>query len=168
MIPNHHKELATFLRKHSTSDFSVNEYIDNNGNRPIPISQSRHFFSTIGVCDMILSLPEGNFEFAATGSNLWLPNALVSSIYSLTKHNFIEWPLVCEDAVKVNAVSTYRHMAYVPSDFSLKLSTGQVVKWLMGVPVTDNNITISRQEALEKAQEKYPEWLFSLDAKQIN
>ena len=161
MPPSHHKELANFLKENFDGNPSVAAYRDNNGNRPIPIGQfGGDFFSTIGVCDMGLSLPAGSFEFAGSGSNEWLPNALASSIYWLTERACDKWPLVCEDVVKDNAKSTYRHMAYVPSPFAFKLSTGQMVKWLLGVTITDTEISISEQAVLEKAQKTYPGWLF--------
>jgi hypothetical protein len=163
--PSHHKELANFLKENFDGNPSVAAYRDNNGNRPVPIGQfGGNFFSTIGVCDMGLSLPAGSFEFAASGSNEWLPNSLASSIYWLTERACDEWPLVCEDVVKDNAKSTYRHMAYVPSPFAFKLSTGQMVKWLLGVPITDTEISISEQAVLEKAKKAYPGWLFRASA----
>ncbi|RTR34698.1 hypothetical protein [Shewanella atlantica] len=162
MPPSHHKEIANFLRENTEGAPSVSAYRDNNNSRPIPIGQfGKDFFSTIGAFDMGLRLPSGNFEFAAVGTNQWLPNSVASSIYWLGGRECSEWPLVCEDVVKHNARSTYRHIAYVPSIFSLKLSTGQVINWLLGVPITDNEIGISEKEALERAQQKYPRWLFS-------
>ncbi|USD22789.1 hypothetical protein MJO52_06530 [Microbulbifer variabilis] len=161
MPPSHHRELANFLKENSDGNPSVTAYRDKNGNRPIPIGQfGRNFFSTIGACDIGLPLPAGSFEFSASGSNEWLPNSLASSLYWLAERACDEWPLVCEDVVKENVKSIYRHMAYVPSPFALKLSTGQMVKWLLGVPITDNEISISERAVLEKAQKTYPEWLF--------
>ncbi|WP_417551524.1 hypothetical protein [Marinomonas fungiae] len=165
MPPNHHKELASFLKDNTEGNPSVTAYRDNNGHRPIPVGQfGRDFFSTIGAFDMGLFLPAGNFEFAASGPNSWLPNSLASSIYWLAQRNCDAWPLICENVVKDNAKSTYKHMAYVPSPFGLKLSTGQVVNWLLGIPVTDSDINISEQAVLERAQVKYPEWLFRVRA----
>lgn len=165
MPPNHHKELANFLKENTEGNPSVTAYRDNNGNRPIPIGQfGGCFFSTIGAFDMGLSLPAGNYEFAASGTDEWLPNSLASSIYWLTGRACYEWPLVCEDVIKDNAKSTFRHMAYVPSPFSLKLSTGQSVNWLLGVPIRDNEISVSEKVVLEKAQKSYPRWLFSESA----
>jgi hypothetical protein len=165
MPPSHHKELANFLKENTEGNPAVSAYRDNNGLRPIPIGQfGGDFYSTIGAFDMGLSLPAGNFEFAASGSNEWLPNSLASSIYWLTEHGCDEWPLICEDVVQDNARSTYRHMAYVPSPFALELSTGQVVKWLLGVPVTDNEVGSSEQELMAKAQQLFPKWLFRASA----
>lgn len=152
MPPSHHKELANFLRETIKGDPSVSVYRDNNDSRPIPIGQfGKEFFSTIGAFDMELQLPQGNYEFAAIGKNQWLPNAVASSIYWLNERECNDWPLVCEDTVKDNAKSTFRHMAYVPSPFSLKLSNGQIIQWLLGVPVTDNDIGITEQAVLESA-----------------
>ena len=69
---------------------------------------------------MGLQLPTGNFELAAYGTNKWLPNAVVSSIYWLRERACSDWPLICEDVVKDNAKSSYRYMAYVPSPFTLQ------------------------------------------------
>lgn len=161
MPPKHHKELASFLRDNFSGDCSVVAYRDNNGNRPIPIGKfGEDFYSSIGAFDMGLCLPAGNYEFATCGRNKWLPNSLASSIYWLSERNCNGWPLVCEEVVRDNARSAYRHMAYVPSPFGLTLSTGQIVKWLMGIPVTDIDINISEHAALERAKKLYPEWLF--------
>lgn len=165
MPPDHHKEVANFLREQTEGNPSVSVYRDNSNSRPIPIGQfGKDFFSTIGAFDMELCLPPGNFEFAASGINVWLPNSVASSIYWLGERECSDWPLVCEDVVKDNAKSTYRHMAYVPSPFSHRLSTGQVIKWLLGVPITDSDICITEQAVLERAQQKYPRWLFSASA----
>ena len=162
--PAHHKEVANFLREKINGDVKVTAYRDNNDANPIPIGEfgsgNNRLYSTIGAFDMHLNLPTGNFEFASYGELEWLPNVIASSIYWLTERSLNEWPLVCEDVVKNNAKSTYRHMAYIPSTFTLHISTGQKVHWLLGVPITDNEINISTSELLEKAQSIYPEWLF--------
>ena len=106
MPPNHHKEVANFLREKIEGRASVIEYRDDNDSRPIPIGQfGNDFHSTIGAFDMALNLPSGNFEFAAAGNNEWLPNSVVTSIYWLSEREWYRWPLVCEDAVKNNARS---------------------------------------------------------------
>lgn len=160
MPPDHHKELAKFLKERSRGDSTVTVYRDNSGNRPVPIGQfGTEFYSTIGAMDMQLHLPCANVEFAAYGKSDWLPNALASSIYWLKGRECDEWPLVCEDVVKDNAKSNYRHMAYVPSPFRLELSTGQEVKWLLGIPINDSEIGIQKEDVLERASQKYPAWL---------
>ncbi|WP_444908040.1 hypothetical protein [Microbulbifer sp. SSSA008] len=161
MPPSHHRELAIFLKEIVGGTPTVTAYRDNSGSRPIPIGHfGEVFFSTIGAFEMGLSLPAGNFEFTAVGSEQWLPNSLASSIYWLAERSSDEWPLVCEDVIRINGKSAYRHMAYVPSPFDLKLSNGQSVKWLLGVPITDKEISISEKSVMNKAKEIYPDWLF--------
>jgi len=159
--PAHHKEVAKFLREKFEGNASISAYRDEVGARPVPIGDfGGSFFSTIGAFDSNLSLPEGNFEFSATGDEDWLPNVLASSIYWLRERNFDSWPLVCEDVVKQNAKSQYRHMAFTPSPFGLQVSTGQVVHWLLGAPIKDSEIGISQGELLAKVRHMYPMWLF--------
>ncbi|WP_444910223.1 hypothetical protein [Microbulbifer sp. TRSA005] len=165
MLPNHHKEIAVFLKERLQGSASVTAFRDNHGSRPIPIGQfGGSFFSTIGAFDMQLKLPNGNFELAASGTPEWLPNAVASSIYWLTGRECSEWPLVCEDVVRDNTRSTYRHMAYVPSIFGLTVSSGQTIQWLLGVPLVDRDIGITASQVLERAQKLYPDWLFSAGA----
>jgi len=165
--PKHHKEIANFLKNKIGGDAKVVAYRDNNNANPVPVglfgSGKHRFISTIGALDRQLDLPTGHFEFASYGGYDWLPNVVASSIYWLKDRTISEWPLVCEDVVKDNTKSTYRHMAYVPSVFSLLLSTEQEVKWLLGVPITDSDITISASELYERAHHIYPEWLFHAD-----
>ncbi|HHF3233056.1 TPA: hypothetical protein ACPJ2O_004671 [Vibrio diabolicus] len=160
MPPVHHKEMAVFLRSSFDGEVSVTNYRDNIGNRPIPIGKFGHFFSTIGASDMSLNLPKGNFELSVFGSDEWLPNAITSSVYWLQSHSCDDWPLVCEDVVKDNVRhSQYRHMAFIPSDLRLEVSTGNVVCWLVGFPIPERDISISMKEAVKIASELYPSWL---------
>ncbi len=137
---------------------------DNNGHDPIAIGEfgsgKKRFYSTIGASDLQLGLPAGHYEFAACGALKWLPNTLASSIYWMNDRSFSEWPLVCEDVVKHNARSTYRHMAYTPSVYKLTVSTRQEIQWLLGVPISDKEIGLSLEEVSAKARSTYPEWLF--------
>ena len=55
-------------------------------------------------------------------------------------------------------------MAYIPSVYSLKLSTEEEVQWLLGVPITDKEIGATSNEIAEKARSIYPEWLFHTSA----
>jgi len=162
--PEHHKEIASFLKSKIGGEAKVTAFRNNNGTNPIPIgefgSSRKKFFSTIGAFDMHLKLPSGNFEFASYGDLEWLPNVLASSIYWLKERSCREWPLVCEDVVKQNAKSTYRHMAFMPSSFSLKVSTDQEIRWLLGVPIADREISISASEVYKKVHHIYPDWLF--------
>lgn len=160
MPPDHHKELARFLIEKFQGKGAIKNYRNNSGNRPVPVGHfGKSFFSTIGAFDMGLRLPEGDFEFAACGDIKWLPNSLASSIYWLRDRSCSSWPLVCEDVVKDNAKSIYRHMVYMPSPFGLELSNGSLVHWLLGVPVKDKDINISGQDVLRLAFGQYPEWL---------
>jgi len=160
MPPDHHKEIAKFLKDKADGNASVAAYRDNNGERPIPIGQfGKTFYSTIGAFDMSLQLPAGSFEFAASGPQAWLANAVASSIYWLSERTCTAWPLVCEDVVKHNIESTYRHMIYVPSRFGFSISTGQKVHWLLGVPITDDELQITAEEALSRSKKIHPAWL---------
>lgn len=160
MPPNHHKEIAKFLAEQTKGQPSVHEYRDDNGKRPLPVGCFGSLYSTIGGCDTPQNIPSGCFEFAAFGKNKWLPNALVSSIYWFKGRTISAWPVVCEDAVKQNVKSKYRHMAFVPSPFKLELSTGEGIQWLLGVPITDAEICSSKETIENKAKDLYPEWLF--------
>lgn len=165
MPPNHHKEIARFLAEKNKGCPSIHEYRDDNGNRPLLVGCfGGSFFSSIGECDAKHSIPPGCFEFAAFGKSNWLPNAVVTSIYWLRDRTFSDWPLICEDAVRKNAKNNYRHMAFVPSAFKLTLSTGQTVQWLLGVPVTDSEISANKEVIEQKAKEIFPEWLFNESA----
>lgn len=160
MPPDHHKEIAKFLKENLEGSVSISAYRDNNSGRPVPIGEfGGGFYSTIGALDMALQLPNGSFEFAASGNYSWLPNAVASSIYWLSERICTEWPLVCEDVVKHNAESRFRHMVYVPSRFGLNISTGQKVHWLLGVPISDKDIGITGEEAFRRARKVHPEWL---------
>lgn len=163
-IPEHHKEIADYLRSKVGGDPIVTAYRDRNSKRPLPIGQfglSRaRFYSTIGALDLGLKLPAGDFEFAACGTLDWLPNVVASSVYWLEERACTDWPLVCEDVVRDNAKSRYRHMAYVPSSHSLALSTGQRLRWLLGIPLSDNQIAIPLAEVREKARTAFPDWLW--------
>ena len=162
MLPNHHKEIARFLKEQISGQPKIHEYRDDNGHRPVDVGCfGGSFFSTIGACDTTQNIPSGCFEFAASGNSKWLPNAIVSSIYWLKSRTFSQWPLVCEDAVKQNVKSKYRHMAYIPSPFTLALSSGQNLQWLLGVPVTDLEINLSAGAVEQKARKLYPQWLFN-------
>lgn len=162
--PAHHKEVARYLRDVMPGDANVTLYRDNAGKRPIPIGQfgasGSPFFSTVGAFDDPKEIPAGDYEFAACGGLDWLPNAIASSIYWLKGRQVEEWPLVCEDVVRDNARSTYRHMAYVPSEVDLLLSTGQRIQWLLGVPITDKEISLAFDDIVQKARVKFPNWVF--------
>jgi hypothetical protein len=166
--PESHKEVANFLKDKVEGEAKIAAFRDNNDSNPIPVGEfgsgKKKLYTSIGAFDMHLNLPLGNFEFASYGDLDWLPNVIASSIYWLKERSCSEWPLVCEDVVKHNAKSTYRHMAYVPATFALKVTTGQEIQWLLGVPITDKEVGISVGQALEKAKLIYPEWLFRENA----
>ena len=46
-------------------------------------------------------------------------------------------------------------MAYVSSVFSLQISMGQEVRWLLGVPITDKELSTPAAKLLEKAESVY-------------
>lgn len=163
-IPQHHKQLAQHLRARFEAPATVGVYRDDSGKRPIAIGTfgrpGSRFFSSIGLCDVALELPPGRFEFAAIGSLEWLPNALVSSIYWLSGRHFDTWPIVCEDVVRSNAKSTYRHMAYWPSTHSVSVDSGIAIRWLLGIPITDGELTLTGKEIADKVAVAFPHWLF--------
>jgi hypothetical protein len=166
--PSHHKEIAKYLKEKIEGDSKVFVYRDNNDSNPIPVGEfgsgKSRFYSTIGMCDLGLNLPAGDYEFAACGKLDWLPNSLASSIYWLKERAISEWPMYCEDVVKHNAKSTYRHMAYIPSTHSLEVSSGQNIQWLLGVPITDKELDLPAVELITKAKACYPGWLFNESA----
>lgn len=162
-VPQHHKDIFRHLGAKFPPPADVFTYLNNQNKCPIPIAHygatGNRFYSTIGVCDMTLPIPAGRFEFAAFGKLSWLPNALASSIYWLKGRRVKDWPLVCEDVVKHNTKSTYRHMAYVPSQYSFSPSAKGAVHWLLGVPITDSEISLDFEEALAKSIKAFPKWL---------
>lgn len=164
--PKHHKELAKFLHVKLGGDAKITIFRDNDDGHPIPVGEfgsgKKRLYSTIGAFELNLRLPEGNFEFAACSEFSWLPNVLASSIYWMDKRSFDAWPLICEDVVKHNTRSIYRHIAYVPSVYALTVSTKQKIQWLLGVPISDKEIGLSFEEVWAKARSVYPEWLFQV------
>jgi hypothetical protein len=161
--PPTHKLLAAHLRERIGGEFKAIAYRDNDGKQPIPIGTfgagSTCLHSTIGIFDQNLPVPMGAYELAAVGSQAWLPNALASSIYWLKGRKVEAWPLVCEDVVRHNAKNQFRHMAYVPSAYTFEVAHGVLVRWLLGVPVTDKDIGVSDAEVRARAAAVYPSWL---------
>lgn len=164
-VPPHHKQIAIHLREHAGNPAKVIAYHDNEGRNEVAIgsfgSGKATLHSTIGVCDRELNLPLRHTELMAIGDVEWIPNVLASSIYWLKERSFSEWPLVCEDVVKQNAKSTYRHMLFIPAGASPLLSSGFQANWLLGFPLRDSQIQMGIGAATEKAKEMYPAWLFS-------
>jgi len=161
-IPEDHKQIFKYLLKSFGEPAKVIVYRDNQGKRPIDIGEfgsGKRFYSTIGICEKPLKLPSGHFEFAAIGKTSWLPNALASSIYWLRDRSVRQWPVVCEDVIRHNVKSRYRHMAYVSSSIAYELPSGLKLRWLLGVPITDTEISLEAGEVTEKAQKLYPKWL---------
>jgi hypothetical protein len=160
--PVTHKLLAAHLRDR-VGDASVFVYRDNYGKRPVPVGTfgtgKSRLHSTIGIFEQCLPIPSGAYELAAFGSQLWLPNALASSVYWLKGRDTGAWPLVCEDVVGENARSRFRHMAYAPSRYALEVAAGVSVRWLLGVPISDKDVGISHVEVDIRATEIYPPWL---------
>ncbi len=167
-LPQHHKELVSHIKTMVPGHISAANYRDDHGKRPVMICEFgpkiSRFYTTIGVCDASLSLPPGRFELATIGKLPWLPNALVSSVYWLKKRKVDEWPLVCEDVVRPNSRSTYRHMAYIPASYCHEVTSGPPVSWLLGVPVTDLEIGLSFSEAVARVAAVFPAWLIKSEA----
>lgn len=163
IVPAHYKELARYMRDFFGEPSSIAAYRDNNGKRRIDIgafgASPKRFYSTIGVCDQKLGIPAGRFELAATGDHEWLPNALASSLYWLRDRTIESWPMVCEDTVRHNAKSTYRHMVFVPSVHSFPISSGDPVQWLLGIPIKDSEISIDLHTTRQKALKLFPEFM---------
>jgi hypothetical protein len=165
--PATHKLLVAHLRDRVGGQFKVVAYRDNDGKQPIPVGTfgegSSCLHSTIGMFDQSLSVPSGAYELAAAGSQTWLPNALASSIYWLKGRRIEAWPLVCEDVIRHNARSRFRHMAYVPSSYALEVEPGLFVRWLLGIPISDEDIGVSNAEVSVRTALVYPAWLVSSD-----
>jgi hypothetical protein len=166
--PATHKLLVTHLRDRVGGEFRVVVYRDNNGKQPIPVGTfgagTSCLHSTIGAFEQRLPVPPGAYELAACGPQPWLPNALASSIYWLKGRSIDEWPLVCEDVVRHNARSRFRHMAYVPSSYAIEVAPGMSVRWLLGVPISDKDIGVSNGDVTMRVAEIYPSWLLRSDA----
>ena len=164
----HHKEFVSHIRALAPGHFSAANYRDDYGKRPVMIGEfgpaSNRLYSTIGVCDQSLRIPHGRFELATIGKLPWLPNALVSSIYWLADRTVDAWPMFCEDVVRCNSKSTYRHMAYLPSGHAYQASSGAPIAWLLGFPISDADIVISLIEASERVTAIFPAWLVKSDA----
>ena len=166
-IPEHHRQIAKYVAGQFAGKPKVGVYHDDHGKRAVPIGEhgpaTHRFYTTIGMCDEEFGLPEGVYEFATVGALAWLPDAIVSSVHWLKGRSFEEWPLVCEDAVRQNVKSTYWHMAYVPSPFTLQLGDGRRVRWLLGTPITDAQRGLGVGELEGTVREAFPAWLFQAD-----
>lgn len=162
-IPIHHKEIVKYFREFAPGHFRAINYGDNSGRRTVMVAEfgkeSSPLFSTVGLCDESLPIPVKQVELAAIGKHSWLPNALASSAFWLADRNVESWPLVCEDVVMDNAKSTYRHMAYVPSNHCYVASEVGQISWLLGFPITDTDVGLQLPEALKRAKSIYPQWL---------
>ena len=167
-IPEHHKELANFLRTQFGGVPKVTAYHDESGKRTTTIGEfqtsSGLFYSTIGECDSIYSIPDGSFEFAVIGSLSWLPNALASAVFWLEERSTSDFPLICEDIIRPNAKSTYRHLAFCPSKYAYTTSAGHTVQWLLGIPIKDSDISLSSDDHFNLAYKLCPAWLFEAGA----
>jgi len=166
--PETHKLLVSHLRECVSGEWSVVAYGDNQGRRRTLVgafgSGKKRFYSTVGVFEKHLPVPWGSFELAAFGSQTWLPNSLASSLYWLEGRSIDAWPLVCEDVIRHNAASRYRHIAYVPSGHRLEVAPGRSMQWLLGVPLSDKEIGLTNEDAGARAAKIYPDWLVTSDA----
>lgn len=162
-IPDHHKKIAKHLLERFGEPADIHMYRDNQGKRPIPVgafgAKKSKFYSTIGVSDEALAFPDGQFEFATIGEPKWLPNALTTSVYWVRERKPGKWPLICEDVVKQNIKSTYRHMIYIPSPNPLNIDSDRKVNWLLGLPIFDSQLQMTMEEAVSMVGEKFPNWL---------
>lgn len=158
------KQIAQFLRaKSGEKDFTVFMYRDNAGNNPVPIaSAEKTFYSTVGMSEQTFNTPEHPVEFLTYSTEKWAPNALASSVYWLKDHSCDAWPLVCEDVIADNAKAptNLRHMAYIPA--SWVMDTGnQTIKFLLGVPLTDDETQFTMADVAKRISKTYPDWLIN-------
>jgi hypothetical protein len=167
-VPQHHKDIFRHLRALLPGPDNVFTFADNQNKCLVPVGYygpaRKRFYATIGISDRKLPIPAGRFELAAFGKTAWLPNALASSVYWLKGRRIKEWPLVCEDVVKHNTRSTYRHMAYVPSEYTFTPPGKRKIRWLLGVPITDAEIGLGYGEVLAKVKKLYPKWMTTTEA----
>lgn len=162
------KQIAQFLRAKSGEEkFTVFMYRDNAGDNPVPIAGAKKtFFSTVGTHTQSFDLPEQPVEFLTYCNEDWAPNALASSVYWLKERSCDAWPLVCEDVIADNTKkpTDYRHMAFIPAPWVMETDmteNSQPIKWLMGVPLTDDELQFSMAEVARRISKTYPEWLIN-------
>lgn len=159
----HHRELAQYLRDRFDGHATVSAYRDNQDLRPVPIGTfgagPARFYSTIGLCDRTFAGISGQ-ELATCGVHDWLPNALASAVYWLQDRGTGRRPIVCEDVVRHNARSAYRHLGFVSASFSYTAPSGPRIGWLLGVPLENSLIGVTEEELLAEAKLAYPAWFF--------
>lgn len=163
-VAPHHRELAQFLRERFDGHATVSAYRDDQDSRPVPIGTfgagPARFYSTIGMCDRTFAVGSG-YELATFGIHDWLPNALASSVYWLEDRSTGRRPLVCEDVVRHNARSAYRHLGFVPATFVYGAPSGPQIRWLLGVPIKESVVDVTEAALLAEAKQAFPAWLFS-------
>lgn len=161
-----HREIAKKLLERIGGEPKVVIYDDASGGNRVAIGEygkkNCRVYSTIGLFEKKSGIPSGSFEFALAGPQEWLPLTVVTTLIWLKRRTIREWPLVCEDVIRPNAGSTYRHIAYIPSDFELTLSTGKRVRWLIGVPVTDKDISITESDVKKRCRKVFPDLFFGV------
>jgi hypothetical protein len=163
-VLDHHKELVKQLDAKLDGLVSVFEFHDNAGQNGIPIATFRHgkqhLHLTVGLSDTECGAPPGHYEMALAGHLAWMPNALASSRFWLGKHPQTAWPVVCEDVVRDNAKSVYRHVGFVPSKRALRIKTAPDLslkrRVMLGIPLRDKEISLTRAELYERASALYP------------
>jgi len=52
-------------------------------------------------------------------------------------------------------------MAFISSLSGFELPTGFEIKWLLGVPITDSEISLDLWEVKDKAQKLFPAWMLT-------
>lgn len=159
-----HKEIAKKLLERIGGEPKVVMFGDASGGNRVAVGEygkkNCRVYSTIGLFEKKFGIPSGSFEFALAGPQDWLPLTVVTTLIWLKGRTIKEWPLVCEDVIRPNAKSTYRHIAYIPSDFTFTVSSGKKVRWLIGVPVTDKDISITENEVKNRCKKVFPAFFF--------
>jgi hypothetical protein len=159
----HHRELAQYLRDRFDGHATVSAYRDNQDLRPVPIGTfgagPARFYSTIGMADRTFAHGSGQ-ELATFGIHDWLPNALASAVYWLEDRGTERRPLVCEDVIRHNGRSAYRHLGFVRSTFVFAAPSGPRISWLLGIPL-DSVLGVTEESLVGEVIKTYPAWLLA-------
>jgi hypothetical protein len=74
-VQNHHKEIVKHLRDLVPGHFRVINYGDNSEQRNVMVAEFGNseapLFSTVGLCDKPLSIPQKRVELTGLGKNTW-------------------------------------------------------------------------------------------------
>jgi hypothetical protein len=99
-------------------------------------------------------------ELATFGIHDWLPNALASAVYWLEDRGTERRPLVCEDVIRHNGRSAYRHLGFVRSTFVFAAPSGPRISWLLGIPL-DSVLGVTEESLVGEVIKTYPAWLLA-------